>query len=563
VRRLLVVLVIAGCGDNIPDKTAACQLGTARGAATVEDRKIIGGAATYDADLGLAARDDELKTSIAARRQAAWNAIAKVLRPVPLAEPMLAAALGGQPSAPAWHTWFARDDFDRVFKKLYRDLGPAGRRARAPLDAATIDAGFDWNTHALDELTVDWPLSRYLAYLAAIDTPDKAQGIGGANRVGYSPGAMRQLIHSYTNQYACRIAPAPDPFAPDPVRAGEIVDEAEHLVLDACEWHRLGPYQAAAGDKLRVTTHGDGDADIYIERGEAPDPQTYDCRSNGSDSDESCAVDGGGPVYVAVFGAVPSTIDVSIEYLTEDVALPTCLDGPMPRDAVLVKADWHRKLPGDTLPIFDTSGARMASRLATDADWSTGDGAADPDSSSIYTVVLPTGQVFRMPALHVMTKELDHWLWITMWWSPDPDTDFGADRPAAIAALPGPWRNYKMCVSSAYVEGDPDPRGGQPGTLGDALAAVHGGVGAPTWCSNPYLELGAGNAATNCIGCHQHGGTELVPEDILATMPHHGATRVRNNFFTDYLWAIKGGRGEELSAIVQAEVDYWDANDPP
>ena len=50
--------------------------------------------------------------------------------------------------------------------------------------------------------------------------------------------------------------------------------------------------------------------------------------------------------------------------------------------------------------------------------------------------------------------------------------------------------------------------------------------------------------------------------DILATQPHHGSTRVRNNFFTDYLWAIKGGRGEDLSASVQAEVDFWDATDP-
>jgi hypothetical protein len=37
---------------------------------------------------------------------------------------------------------------------------------------------------------------------------------------------------------------------------------------------------------------------------------------------------------------------------------------------------------------------------------------------------------------------------------------------------------------------------------------------------------------------------------------------VRNNFFTDYLWAITGGQGEDLSALVQAEVDYWDASDP-
>jgi hypothetical protein len=256
-------------------------------------------------------------------------------------------------------------------------------------------------------------------------------------------------------------------------------------------------------------------------------------------------------------------VEVDVAYTTMDVASPTCLDGPMPRDAVIVKADWHRVLT-DPLPVFDTSAARMQQRLAADDPQWDDDGAANPDPSAIYTVTMPeTGAVFRMPALHVMTKELDHWLWITLWWSPDPDGDFGADRPAAIAALPGPWRNYKMCAVASYLEGDANPRGGQAGTLGDALAAVHGGVGEPSWCSNPYLELGGGNAATNCIGCHQHGGTDLLPEAILADQPHHGDTRVRNNFFTDYSWAIKGGRGEDLSSIVQAEMDYWDANDPP
>jgi hypothetical protein len=166
-----------------------------------------------------------------------------------------------------------------------------------------------------------------------------------------------------------------------------------------------------------------------------------------------------------------------------------------------------------------------------------------------------------MPALHIMTKELDHWMWITLWWSNSPDSDFGADRPASIASLPGPWRNYKMCVVTSYVERDADPRGGQAGSLGDAIEAVHGGVGAPSWCSNPYLELGPHNAGTNCIGCHQHGGTEMEIQKILDDQPHYGSTRVRNNFFTDYLWALKGGMGEDLSSIIQAEVDFWDATD--
>ena len=85
------------------------------------------------------------------------------------------------------------------------------------------------------------------------------------------------------------------------------------------------------------------------------------------------------------------------------------------------------------------------------------------------------GTRFRMPAMHLVTKELREWLWITIWWSDKPDEDFGADRPDEITKLGGPWRNYKMNVVVSYEEKDPDPRGGFDGSLGDALAATYDG----------------------------------------------------------------------------------------
>lgn len=539
-RRTLLLLLLVACGDQ-PDKTAACPF---ESAATIQDRKVIGAVAPYVADYGL--DEEALRTSVAVRRQAAWKVVEKVLTPVPLAD------LPSQ-TIPAWHTWFTREDFDRVFKKTYRDLGPSGRKGRAAID---VDAGFAWNNTALDELP-DWPEQRYNDYLAAVTTPEKANGIGGISRVGYSSGAMKHLLSSYDQQYGCRVAAAPDPFTQQAVKPGVPTVAAEHVAIGSCDWKVFGPYMAGAG-MVKVTTRGDGDADLYVRKGSAPTPDEHDCKSARGTTDETCTVDGDGAIFVAVFGAKASTIDVAIEYLSADVAQPTCLAGEMPRDAVLIKADWHRKLAGENLPVFDTSASRMRERLATTADWADGDGSTNPAADAIYTLALPNGNEFRMPALHIMTKELDHWLWITLWYSSSPDSDFGADRPTTLA---GPWKNYKMCVASSYLEGDSDPRGGQAGSLGDALAAVHRGVGSPTWCSNPYLERGAGNAATNCIGCHQHGGTMLTPEEILVS-PHRGSTRVRNNFFTDYLWAIKGGQGEDLSALVQAEVDYWDANDP-
>jgi hypothetical protein len=553
----LLGLVLAGCGDD--DKTSACDLsmGAATSAVQIQDRKVIGVAAPYTPDLGLASREDELRYSIAARRQAAWQVVGKVLTPVPLGDSRLASNFGGsQPAVPTWHTWYARDDFERTFKKLYRDLGPTGRRARAPIDPV---AGLAWNATALDELP-EWPEQRYLDYLATIDSAEKTNGVGGAHRVGYSPGATAHLLKSYQKQHACRIAAAPDPFAGEAMREGQMITQSEQLALEKCQWRVLGPFQAA-GAEVQVTSSGDGDADLYVRRGAAPEPATFDCKSSGDTSAESCKVAGDGPVYVAVFGASDSTVSVDVQYLAADVRDPTCLDGEMPRDAVLVKADWRRQLQGELLPIYDTSGPRMAVRLSGEVTWNA-DGAASPDPADIYTVTLDSGARFRLPALHIISKELDHWMWITLWWSVNPDKDFGADRPAAIAGLSGPWKNYKMCVATQYLEGDPDPRGGQPGTLGDALAAVTAGPETPSWCSNPYIEQGHGNAGTNCIGCHQHGGTELTAESILADQPRFGTTRVRNNFFTDYLWAVKGGNGDDLSSVVQAEVDYWDASDP-
>ncbi|MBX3159286.1 MAG: PPC domain-containing protein [Deltaproteobacteria bacterium] len=554
-KRLAVAIAgLVACGDNVAvDKTAACRLGVATSAATLEDRRAIGVAPAYVPDLSLAARDAELGASMAARRAAAWQVVERVLAPVPLGDPRLADNFGGeQPRLPAWHAWYARDDFDRTFKHLYRGLGADGREARAPIDA---EAGFAWNAQALDEVP-EWPEQRYLDYLATISTQEIVDGVGGVARVGYSPGAMGHLLESYARLHRCRLDPVPEPFVPDAMREPVAVTETRTVELGACGWRVLGPFQAGAGE-VRVTSRGDGDADIYVRRGAVPETDAFDCRSDGDASDEACSLDGGGPVYVAVFAAEGARVSVDVAYLASDVAQPACLGGPMPRDAVLVKAEWRRRFDGEMLPAYDTSAARMAQRLAGEATWEP-DGEADPAPADIYTVQTSNGSRFRMPALHVMSKELDHWMWITLWYSTTPDADFGADRPASLA---GPWRNYKMCVATDFVERDEDPRGGAAGTLGEAIAATHGGVGAPTWCSNPYLEQGRGNAGTNCIGCHQHGGTALAPEAILE-LAHHGATRQRNNFFTDYLWVIQGGMGEDLSAIVQAEVDFWDATDP-
>ena len=220
----------------------------------------------------------------------------------------------------------------------------------------------------------------------------------------------------------------------------------------------------------------------------------------------------------------------------------------------MVKADWRRAELGFGVPVVDTSGPALAAMRAGDTRAWIADREADPGAADIYTAVLPNGNRYRLAGLHLMTKELDHWLWVTLWWSPEPDRDFGADRPAALAGTV--WRNYKMCVVTAFDERDPDPRGGAgDASLGDALAAVHDG---PSWCSNPMLEAGAHNGTSSCVGCHQHGGTTLRAEDILADdrqFPRDGRTQVRNNFPTDYSFAII--TGDEIGRMLADEVEFW------
>ncbi|MEZ4366402.1 MAG: hypothetical protein R2939_08955 [Kofleriaceae bacterium] len=445
---------------------------------------------------------------------------------------------------------------------------PAGRAARTPLSSEMLDAGLAWNTVAVDELA-SWPEQRYLDYLAEIDTDLEVDGVGNAQRV-LQPGraaapARRVRPHRGVPRggAAAGVRRRPGDAGPRRGRArdrggGDLRVATAQAVLVAADAELTITTAAAAGAV--------GDVDLYVRRGAPPTLDDYDCRSQGGGLAEQCTVDGDGPVYAALLGLAAGEVEVTAAYREADVVTPTCLAGQFPADAVVIKADWRRVIFDDQIPIYDTSGPRMAVRLRPDGsfDWGPGDGSANPGPSEIYTVQLSSGAVYRLAGLHIMTKELTHWMWITLWWSPEPDTDFGADRPAAIAALPGPWAHYKLAVSVAYLEEDPDPRGGQAGSLGDALAAVHGGVGQPTWASNPYIELGAGNAATNCIGCHQHGGTDLTAEQIIgdeAAFPHHGTTRVRNNFFTDYSWAVQGGRGDDLGAVLQAEVDYWDASE--
>jgi hypothetical protein len=246
-----------------------------------------------------------------------------------------------------------------------------------------------------------------------------------------------------------------------------------------------------------------------------------------------------------------------------------CFSKEFPIDAALVKMSWYRASFGTQaldMPVYDTSADTIRDKLSGRSDgggWGKGVAKATPKDDEIYTVQMSDGTKFRMPALHLVTKETREWLWITIWWAPDADSDFGADRPAEIARLGAPWSHYKMSVVVAFEEKDPDPRGGFDGSLGDALEAAYAGVGGPSWASNPYLEKGAPNAQSNCVGCHQHAGTQENSESILADpvrFPKASRTKVRKNFPMDYLWAVSSAP-ERLAGILDDQIKHYDTID--
>lgn len=529
---------LAGCGDNVGDDDGpTCEgLGSTSQGLHQADRKLVGGAVPYDADGAMRGRQDELDHSIAARRAVAWDAVRKVLEPVPFA---IDPGAGAPAELPRWHTWYGADDVERIFDKLFRELPPEQRTARAPFTDEAVDAAFAWNVTSVEELP-SWPEDRWLAYLAALDTEAEVHGIGDIPRVTYAPGAARHLITRYRDIVACEGAEPPPPVADAP-SAGPRRMVREPMVLAACEQRTYGPYFVGAGEALAARV--DGAATVRIG----------DC--------EGAFCDARGPqaVYVDVIGDVDGGMaTLTVDYREADPTWAPCLGTPFPLDAAIVKAEWRRAELEIEVAEHDTSAAGLAALADRDDTWGEGAGWVDPGEADIYTLKLPEGGArYRLTGLHLMTKELDHWLWVTLWWSTTPDDDFGADRPAAIDALGGPWGNYKMCVVTMFTEGDADPAGGaaDPG-LAEALATVHETAG-PSFCSNPYLEQGLNNARTNCIGCHQHGGTTIENELILADeaqFPGNGRLQVRNNFPADYSWQTsRGGLGRTLLD----HVEYW------
>jgi hypothetical protein len=381
-----------------------------------------------------------------------------------------------------------------------------------PYTEEELDDAFAWSTESVLEQEA-WPADRLAELMAGLDVEDRVRGVGGIARVLYDARAARHLLKSRRQVEGCLDGAPEVPPDEEAARRTETID------IDACGARTLGPYRVAPGGTL----HAEVDGDVALSMPSVP---------SGSCSETACDADG--PAFVEIVArprtATPSAVTVSWDPRTPPYV--PCLDGGFPPGSAIVKADYRRVGFGVLLSVHDTSASALEALLAGDADWGEGRELADPGPEDVFTVELPNGNRFRLAALHVMTKELDHWTWVTLWWSADPAVDFGADRPESLERAP--WSSYKMCAATEFAERDPSPTGDVTDrSLADALGAVYEGVGGPTWCSNPFLERGVGNAATNCVGCHQYAGTELSVEEILA-LDARGRPLARSDFPTDY-----------------------------
>lgn len=551
----LALGVLASACSTEPDAppVQSCNgVSSQASSASAEGRWLLGLAARYPADTSLAARADEIRRSQRARREVAWQAVARALAPVPLAHGTGTAGV----TVPRFRTWYDREDVNRTFGRLYGALGADGRAAERRFTDDALDEALGWNAAFVTTLP-EWTASRLDAYAASFTSAGALAGITGVQRIAISPDAVRHVVSSYPEVLRCLARGAPPSFADGAAAPQQLAREP--VALPPCGSQVRGSYFVATGGQLTARLDGaPAGAELSVLDGVSDLAQAR-CTAA---AETGCTVTGPGTFSVRLTArgrAAGGTLDVRSTPPTADVA--GCLHGVFPPGAATVALEW-RRVGLDPFPTYDTSAAGIARRLRPggDATWGTGDGTAEPDESSAYTMRLASGAAFRLAGMHLRTRELDRWVNVTLWWSPTPDEDFGADRPAAVRALGGPWSSYKMCVATDFDELDPDPAGGfaqSAPSLAAALREVREG-GGPSWCSNPYIDAGPGLVRSNCVGCHQHAMSGVRPADVqndITRYPANGRRQVRNNFPSDGFWGLDGG--DNLASVLAEAVDYY------
>ncbi|HYX32813.1 MAG TPA: hypothetical protein VE954_06840 [Oligoflexus sp.] len=236
---------------------------------------------------------------------------------------------------------------------------------------------------------------------------------------------------------------------------------------------------------------------------------------------------------------------------------PTCLRTEWPRASAIVKAAWWNSQ--SQFKSFPTDAATLQ-QLMKNPESSWMQIAQNQDTPKTILSVRVGEQQLVLPGLHIMTKDQKDWLWITAWWSADPDSDFGADRPEFVRNISPLLGHYKICAVTRFQDDaeDWDALAQKYPDLVAAFRAAQSGNPGSSWCSNPYVEMGVSNQRTNCIGCHQFAGTDARQDAILhdaVQFPQYGTRQQRSNFITDYVWSAALG-GQSLHQLIHRNLTW-------
>jgi hypothetical protein len=518
----LACAVVFGCSE--PPPPATCEDGPVEAPATLPDRAVLGIAKPYEPDPSLSGRGLELLHSVRARRQVGWDIAARVLESVDI----------GSGRVPRFRTWHDEADVRRAFERAFSRIGSDRRAARDPLMAGEIEEAFRYDADAVHDDPA-WSDQRYAEYLASLDTDLELQGVSGIRRITTSPDLSAHVLASYPQLDACARGSRTLPV--EETSTQTLLET--RVELGACEERDFGPFILAEGERLLVDAEG---ALIQLD---------------GVPCSASCEAHGFGAHSLRARAQADGAVSVRVRKQTPTTP-PACLAGPFPLASASVALEWRRMDEGAQVPAYDTDASTLRTLLAGEATWGEGR-PVTPSQGDLYVVQTRDGTRFALVAMHVRTRELERWASVTLWYSPDPDSDFGSDRSPAFLRLGAPFSSFKMCIAIEDRE-LVDPRLEIPeGTsLGDALAAVYEGASGSSWCSNPYIDAAPGLVRSNCVGCHQHAMSGVRPgETVLdeTSFPDHGRRIVRRDFPGDSFWGLD--QGDRLSTTVQSVVDYW------
>ena len=443
---------------------------------------------------------DRLNSDMAYRRLIGWQLAYSALSPVQVKNLAIATAYEGnaEDTIPRWMSWYDGYELTELFDMLFgsKTFGaaaglPSQEARKRSLAFSETELQTVFSDHSKKDL-LGWTTDRYVKELGKIKDLRHVQGL-----VTGQDGLPADSGHGITV------------FSP------EIID------------HVLRNYSEIV--------------DCYITR----DGLTYETKPKSEDNFSLC-----------LKAEFPGARETELE--SRGVA-------------VAIKATWQKVVATsgelNPMPVYKHDAESLLKALKA-GTWTNTSKSIVPQKEQIFTVRIGEDKTYMLTGLHVTSKQARHWIWVSLWWAEDPDEDFGADRPQFISRLGRGLENYKMCVVTDFEEGDPAPwkfyeepknlgrlsasenldRSRRLKGLGKSLRAVHEFATAkserghaPTWCSNPYIELGDANNRTNCIGCHQHAGSSLTGSEPIMddeAFPNTGRHLMRTNFVTDYLWSL-------------------------